>query len=83
MQPNAMTDGINPSLEYQKLMSIGESLSNSRWRRYCEGLNDEKRFTTAILLENLRQFIGNMDETTRIMQIGNFDKFAKIFGMAN
>lgn len=34
------------------------------------------RAHTAIMLENMRKYIANMDETTRMLNIGDFDKFA-------
>lgn len=35
-----------------------------------------KRIMTAILLENTRKYIQGLDETTRTLQIGTFDKYA-------
>lgn len=66
------------SVGYEQTAAIGESLANGRWKRYCEGLTGTDRSFTAVLLENLRQFISTMDETTRVLQIGNFDKFARV-----
>lgn len=58
--------------------TIGEALSQSpRWQPYCEGLEGWDRAATAILLENQFQFMENeLNEVTKILQIGNFDKFA-------
>jgi hypothetical protein len=58
--------------------TIGEALSQSpRWQPYCEGLDGWDRAATAILLENQFQFMENeLNEVTKILQIGNFDKFA-------
>lgn len=43
-----------------------------------EGLAEHSvmRANTAILLENMRRFIANMDETTRMINIGDFERFA-------
>jgi hypothetical protein len=43
-----------------------------------EGLEDSPIIMgqTAIMLDNMRRFIDHMDETTRMLQIGDFEKFA-------
>lgn len=47
------------------------------WKEIVRGIDDPiKRATTALLLENYKQYRSNLDEATATMQIGNFDKFA-------
>lgn len=61
-----------------QMQSIGEALSNSnRWAPYCEGLDGWDRASTAILLENQHRFMNTeLNEVTKILSIGNFDKFS-------
>lgn len=61
-----------------QMETIGEALANSpRWRPYVEGLDGWTRRATAIILENQQNFLQNeLNEVTKILQIGNFDKFA-------
>lgn len=61
-----------------QLQTIGEALASSpRWAPYCEGLEGWEKAQTAILLENQLNFMENeLNEVTKILQIGNFDKFA-------
>ena len=61
---------------YERMLDTGRKLADKKWVRYCEGLEGVDRAFTAVLLENTEKFIGRMDETTRILNIGNFDKFA-------
>jgi hypothetical protein len=60
------------------MQTLGEALADSpRWEPYCEGLNGWDRQMTALLLENEFNFMNNeLNEVTKILQIGNFDKFA-------
>ena len=42
-----------------------------------EGISDPmKKANTALMLENMRRYLSNMDETTRMLNIGDFDRFA-------
>lgn len=63
---------------YEQFEVLGEALANSeRWKPYCEGLEGPGRNNTAILLENQFRFMNNeLNEVTKILQVGNFDKFA-------
>ena len=72
--PNMMGAGGSAD----QIQTIGEALAQSqRWRPYCEGLEGWDAQSTAILLENQFNFLNNeMNEVTKILQIGNFDKFA-------
>ncbi len=45
------------------------------WEDGLDG-NDWVRSGTAIMLENVRMYLANMDETTRLVNIGDFQKYA-------
>lgn len=71
---------INPN----DLALISERVADMpRWKPYLKGLDGTRRNFTAMLLENQRQFLFNkgidadaINETTKVAQIGHFDKFA-------
>lgn len=47
------------------------------WKEIVQDISDPvKQATTAIMLENYKQYRNGLDEATSTMQIGNFDKFA-------
>ena len=47
------------------------------WKEIVSDIKDPiKQATTAIILENYRNYRNGLDEATSTMQIGNFDKFA-------
>lgn len=71
--------------EGQALQVIGERLADSRrWKPYVKGLDGLSRSFTAIMLENQRRYhtqtLGidptNLNETTKVMSVGGFDKYA-------
>jgi hypothetical protein len=54
----------------------GKQLAEGHWRPLVESIEDKKaRELTAVMLENERTFIGNMEEDVRISSIGSFEKF--------
>lgn len=54
----------------------GRELAEGRWRPLVEQIEDQStRELTAILLENERQFIGQLEEDVKIQSIGSFEKF--------
>lgn len=71
-----------------KLQAVGRQLAEGRWKKYCEGLEGTTRNFMAILLENQRREIartapqfamregGELNETTKLLNVGSFDKFA-------
>jgi hypothetical protein len=71
---------INANTEdyMDKAQRIGEALAQTeRWKPFCESIEDNtSRSFCAVLLENQFQHFDQMNETTKILQIGNFDKFA-------
>ena len=57
---------------------MGDRLSESRiWKPFVEDIdNDFQRRATAIVLENTRRFMEGLDETTKAISIGDFQKYA-------
>lgn len=54
----------------------GRELAEGPWRPLVESIEDQAtRELTAVLLENERQFISNMEEDVKIQSIGSFEKF--------
>ena len=63
----------------EQMISQGDRVAN-KYSRLLEGLKGFDRITTAILIENYRNFVGQLDETTKAVQIGTFDKYASTGG---
>jgi len=62
-------------------LSLGRVLSEERWADYCNDpeipiAEDATRYGLACMLENLDRFLGQLDETTRAVAIGDFQKYA-------
>lgn len=62
----------------EQVANLGDVLSESHsWRPYVEGIeNDFLRRSTAIVLENTKKYMEGLDETTRAISIGDFQKYA-------
>lgn len=62
----------------EQVIAVGDQLSESRmWKPFVEDIeNDFNRRATAIVLENTRRFIEGLDETTKAISIGDFQKYA-------
>lgn len=67
------------------LMEEGQRLAEGKWKKYITGLTEGYKrkhngamppaniiSTTAIMLENTQKMINRMDETTRVVNLGNF-----------
>ena len=55
----------------------GQSLSEAKgWKEFCTGLQADKAVMVALMLENYKNYVKGLDETTKVLQVGNFDKFA-------
>lgn len=52
-----------------------EWLANHKWREYVEGLEGYQRLAVAQLLENTDRAIANMEETTKVVNVGSFTKY--------
>ena len=70
--------GMNGELMLEQVRHLGDSLSESRlWKPFVEDIeNDFQRRSTAIVLENTRRYLENLDETTKAISIGDFQKYA-------
>ena len=75
---------VSTSSIQENLQSIGERLaSHPKWEALCDGLEGSKRTLVALLLENqYKHFLelgrdpDQLLETTKVLNIGNFDKYA-------
>lgn len=54
----------------------GEQLALGKWSPYVEGLSGVDAAFTALIMENTAKWMGNMEETVRATNVGNFDRFA-------
>ena len=61
---------------FESTMALGSQLASGKWAEYVDGLEGSTRDITALLLENEAQYLDNLDETTKVVNIGNFYKFA-------
>jgi len=75
-----------------EMMSLGSKIASNKDRVLCEDQRIGKRYTmgemlegleegmvksqTAIMLDNTRKYIDNMDEATKLVNIGDFEKYA-------
>jgi hypothetical protein len=60
----------------EKRTAKGSVLAEGKWARMLKGLDGSVAESTALVLENTAQFMANMDETVRAVNVGNFDRFA-------
>jgi hypothetical protein len=60
----------------ESTLAFGAQLAAGKWAEYVDGLEGSTRDITALLLENEAQYLDNLDETTKVVNIGNFYKFA-------
>jgi hypothetical protein len=51
-------------------------LSESKWQMECQGLQGFDAACTAVLLENMEKHFGGLNETTKAVSVGDFEKFA-------
>jgi len=62
--------------ELHALGERGKQLAEGYWRPLVESIEDKSaRELTALLLENERMYIQNMEEDVKIQSIGSFEKF--------
>lgn len=73
--PTLMESG-DPRVASRQFLDRGKWLAENRWAKYCHDLSGATQSFTANMLENTDAFFSTMDESTRVLQIGNFDKFA-------
>jgi hypothetical protein len=70
--------GMNGELMLEQVRRLGDNLAESRlWKPFVEDIDsDFQRRATAIVLENTRRFLEGLDETTKAISIGDFQKYA-------
>lgn len=61
---------------YESRVAKGDKLAKGKWEKYVKGLNAQDAVGTALMLENTQQWMGELDETVRAVNVGNFDRFA-------
>jgi hypothetical protein len=71
-----MLETSNDKSLVESTLAVGSRLASTKWAEYCEGLEGTTRDITALLLENEAQYLASLDETTKVVNIGNFYKFA-------
>jgi hypothetical protein len=61
----------------EDITNYGQMLAESEtYRPFVEDMTDKyKRNCTAIMLENTRRFLASLDETTRAIAVGDFEKY--------
>jgi hypothetical protein len=60
-----------------QFLSENTQLAEGQWKKFCDGIQDPwLKGCVARLLENTKSFFMNLDETTRTVQIGDFEKYA-------
>ena len=59
----------------QQSVQHGFELANGKWSPLVKGLDPYRKMLTALIMESTRNFIDNLDETTRITSIGAYDKY--------
>lgn len=81
MSINALVEDMNSSGVHDNFLSVGRHLSETKWRDLCEDVSapierDDTRYGLAVMLENTERYIANLDETTRAVAVGDFQKYA-------
>jgi hypothetical protein len=81
MAIQALVEQLNGTGLQDNFLSVGRFLSEGKWSEICEDAEcpietDVTRYATAVMLENTQRFIQSMDETTRAVAIGDFQKYA-------
>jgi hypothetical protein len=68
-------------MQESALRGAGRILSEQKYKKYCaEGdlliEDDETRWATGVVMENLNQWMSSMSEATRAQHVGDFQKYA-------
>lgn len=71
-------DALDPNLIEERVRDFGLRLAGTeQFGPLCEGIDDPAvKAATAILMFNQARHYGSLDESTRILQVGNFDKLS-------
>lgn len=81
MAINALVEDLNATGVHDNFLSVGRHLAEGKWRDLCEDSaapihRDDTRYGLAVMLENASRYINSMDETTKAIAVGSFDKYA-------
>lgn len=81
MSIHALVEQLNTTGVHDNFLSIGNHLASTKWRDICEDAEAPvedplRRYALAVMLENTERYISSLDETTRSVSIGDFQKFA-------
>lgn len=76
-----LIEQLNETGLHDNYLSLGRVLSESRWGKYCNDAEfpieeDSSRYGLAVMLENTQRFLNSLDETTRAVAVGDFNKYA-------
>lgn len=68
--------GLNEAaLTLASQQRTGEQLARGVWAPFLKKIPERKKPLIAFLMENERNWLNNLDEETRVAQIGSFEKF--------
>ena len=78
---NALVEELNTTGVHDNFLSIGAHLAKTKYRDLCEDAenpitSDTTKAGLAVMLENTSRFMNSMDETTRAVAVGDFQKYA-------
>jgi hypothetical protein len=81
MISSRMLEQLNEGGISDNFLSVGRALSESRWSELCNDAempiqDDTAKYGLAVMLENTNRFLSSLDETTRAVAIGDFQKYA-------
>jgi hypothetical protein len=81
MSIHALVEQLNSAGVHDNFLSVGNHLATTKWRDICEDreapVEDPlRRYALAVMLENCDRYIQSLDETTRAVAIGDFQKYA-------
>ena len=71
-----MADARDRQNLLEQNLSWGRMLAESKWAMECQGLEGFDAACTAVLLENMEKNFGSLNETTKAVNVGDFEKFA-------
>lgn len=78
---NALVEELNTAGVHDNFLSVGTHLANTKYRDLCEDAenpitSDTTKAGLAVMLENTNRFLNSLDETTRAVAVGDFQKYA-------
>lgn len=78
---NALVEEMNSAGVHDNFLSVGTHLAQTKYRDLCEDAenpisSDTTKAGLAVMLENTNRFLNSLDETTRAVAVGDFQKYA-------